>query len=44
MKNKSSLLDEDFFPPNDNNVNLDSYRLFKEIPIICEDLLKEDVK
>lgn len=42
-KKKSQLDDDEFFMPFDNTLNLDTYRVFKEIPLICENKIKADL-
>lgn len=43
-KNKFSLDDDEFFSPFDQTVNLDIYRVFKEIPLICEKKIKSEIE
>lgn len=42
-KKKFHLDDEEFFVPFDGIVNVDTYRVFKEIPIICREKMKSDL-
>lgn len=42
-KEKTKLSELDFFPPNDTNTFFDTFRLFKEIPLLCAEQVEKEL-
>lgn len=44
QKRKQTLSDEDYFLPFTTNSSIDTFKLFKEIPLLCSEKLRNDIQ